>query len=122
MPDIHIGKSIYNEKKDRVNVELFFHVPNSKANNAYPGLTESLDLAGNPLPVSLAPGVTAQELTSLKNGTLIEVPKTVIYDLADGQNAIKLAAKQLWQGIADDEQARVDKDYGFYGTTLAKAT
>jgi hypothetical protein len=121
MSDIHIGYSPYDKRKKMVNVQIYFHVPNGKSNNSYPGLTEFLDNAGNPIPVSSAPGVTAQELTDLKSGNLCEVQISRLFDLAKGVNAIKTAAQDIWQGIADEKQAELDKEYPLYGTTLSKA-
>lgn len=120
MSDIHLGESFYNDKKDLVRVRIFFHVPNTKVSNSYPGLTESLDNAGNPIPVSVAPGVTAQELIDLKSGDSCEVQKTRLFDLADGKNAIEIEIQRMWQSAVDDEQARLDKEYPFYGTTLTR--
>lgn len=121
MPDIHIGKSPYIIRKGLVRVQIYFHVPNDKVSNSYPGLTEAIDYIGNPIPVSIAPGVTAQELTDLKNGDLCEVQVNKLFNLGDGQAAIKTAIQEMWQNIADERQTELNNEYPFYGITLAKA-
>lgn len=124
MSDIHIGKSPFNEKKGLIKIGIYFHVPNSKANNVYPGLTPTLDSAGNPIPVSIAPGVTAQELIDLESGVLYEVfySKYFAYDgTIQRKNEIKTEIKGLWQDFADNKQTELDNEYPFYGLTLSKA-
>lgn len=125
MANIHIGISPYHKKKKLVKVQIYFHVPNNKANNSFPGVEEILDNAGNPIPVSVAPGILATELTALKNGTLIEIRDAKFYNLADASaqviQEIKEDVQSLWQPIADKKQIEMDRDYRFYGTLLAKA-
>lgn len=120
MADIHIGSSIFNKEKDQVDVEIFFHVPNTQNDNAYPGLTENLDGGGNVILVSSAPGILDTELTKLKEGSLLEYRTTKLFKLEIGIQAIKSEIQGLWQPVADREQARIDKDYKFYGTLLAR--
>lgn len=121
MSDIHIGKSPYVKRKRLIMTQIYFHVPNDGVNNSYPGLTESLDTAGNPIPVSSAPGVTVQELTDLKSGSLCEVQVSKLFNLADGVGVIKTAIQEMWQGAADEEQVRLNNEYPFYGITFPKA-
>lgn len=121
MPDIHIGKSPYIKRKGLVRVQIYFHVPNDKVSNSYPGLSESLDNAGIAIPVSSAPGMTEQELTDLKSGDLCEVQVNKLFNLGDGQAAIKAEIQEMWQAVADEKQAELNNEYPFYGVTLAKA-
>lgn len=122
MSDIHIGQSPHNKKKDLVKVVIYFHVDTNKGvSNKYPGVTPSLDNAGNPIPVSSAPGVTAGELTSLQDGTLVEVIKSKFYNLSLGIPAIKTAIRGLYADVASEKQTELDREYPFYGETLARA-
>ena len=122
MPDIHIGRSPYNKNKDLVKVNIFFHVPTNKGgSNEYPGVTPSLDYAGNPILVSSAPGVTAGELTSLQDATLVEVIQTKFYNLSLGVAAMKTAIRGLYADVASEKQTELDREYPFYGITLARA-
>lgn len=124
MPDIHIGESPFDEKKGIIKVKMFFHVPTrSGTSNSYPGLPVSLDNAGNPLPVSTAPGVTEAELTALRDGGLCEVfdTKPFQYDgSVERKNEIKTEVRGLWAGVASKKQATLDKEYSFYGVPLAR--
>jgi hypothetical protein len=119
--DIHISESPYNKAKRLIKVRAYYHVPNDKVNNSYPGLVEALDNAGTSIPVSTAPGVTGDELNAMKDGSLYEVIITKFYNLNDGQLAIKNAVRAKWQDIADKKQTELDKNYPFYGVTLDKA-
>lgn len=110
MSDVHIGKSFLNKGKGLINVEIFFHVPNTKADNSYPGID-----------VSLAPGTTGPELTLLQAGTLVEVRQTKLYNLSDGVQTIKDSIRALWQGVATAKQNELDKDYRFYAIELERA-
>jgi hypothetical protein len=124
MADIHIGKTrlIKDVGDGVVEAEIFFHVPNAElnTNNKYPGLVESLDSVGNPIPVSSAPGVTADELINLKNGTLCEVIVNKKFDLVLGQATISTTIRNMWHGISNKNQIKINKEYNFYGTELAK--
>jgi hypothetical protein len=121
MADIHIAKSPYNKRKGMVRANIYFHVPNDHVNNSYPGLPEVLDTAGNPIPVSSVPGVTVDELTALKNGSLCEVFVSRLFDLSSGVNTIKTFIQEMWQEIANDKQAELNKEYPFYGVELARS-
>jgi hypothetical protein len=122
MSDIHIGRSIYNEKKNLVKQYIYFHVPTGSGDtNQYSGKTPVLDTAGDPIPVSLAPGVTAQELLDIEAGILFETVEQVLLDPEMSLLALSTQIRAMWQNVANKVLALLNKEYKHYGTVLPKA-
>ena len=108
MADIHLLESTFSENGAGT-IRTVFHVPNEKTNN-YPGVTESV-----------VPGISQAELDALVAGTLVEVVRSVKDNIGKGEAGIKTRIPAMWQGVADETQAKLDKDYAFYGIELARA-
>ncbi len=108
MADIHMLNGSFDKDNGSGVVRVVFHVPNT--NNNYPGGV-----------ISSIPGLSQGEIDGLANGTIIEVIRAVRSNHGRTIAETRAQIRDMWATVASRTQARINKEYRFYGTTLARA-
>jgi len=107
MADIHVLES--NFRGDSGTLRLIFHVPNDTNQNNYPGGV-----------VSILSGLNQIEIDGLFNGTLYEEESSIRFHKNSPLSTVRSRIRKMWQPKADKVQAKLNKNYKFYGIELTK--
>jgi len=108
MSDIHLLESSFSANGSG-QIKVAFHVPNDTGQNNYPG-------SG----ASMVSDISQAEQDELTAGTLVEVIKIMKDNIDRGQAVIKNRIQAMWVTVAADTQTKLNKDYKFYGISLAR--
>ena len=110
MADIHLLESSFSKKNGCGTIRVVFHVPNDTGQNNYPGEE-----------ISIVPGILQAEIDALTAGTLIEVIEDIPFNVGLAKLSINGKIRTMWQPIATKTQNKLNKNYKFYGLSLARS-
>ena len=104
MSNMHIGKAAYNKKSKRIVLTVFYHV--SITDGKPPGAK------------AYAPNTAPIEVTAISDGAIVEVAKTVKFELNAGKSTIRERLLAKWPAIQESVRESVKYEYALYGETL----
>lgn len=107
MGDIHIGSALYNTSKQMCAFNVYFHIPNPRTNNSFPG-TDKYE----------APDLLPSEVHKIQNGAIIEVKKIINVSAMWTPQQILNMAQVRWDNVTEELFYRLDKEHQLYGTVL----
>jgi hypothetical protein len=107
MSDIHkLGFTGNSDGKGKL--QVVYHVPNDKLQNQHPGISNSI-----------VDGISAQELASLQDGSLVEKVDYIPVNTNRPEKNVDDRLKIAWQECSSSSQSELNRKYQYYGKDLA---